>query len=73
MKPALNQIRIFNGSTNENFKYTYFIIISYKEEWNGDYWVSRRLHPSCQILHFTTEDIMKLSNYVSEKTGRADD
>jgi hypothetical protein len=71
MKPAVNQIRIFNGSTNENFKYTYFVIISYKEEWNDEFWSCRRLDPSCEILHFTTQDIMMLSNYVSEKTGKS--
>ena len=71
MKPALNQIRIFNGSTNENFKYTYFVIISYKEEWNDEFWSCRRLDPSCEILRFTTQDIVKYSNYVSEKTGKS--
>jgi hypothetical protein len=71
MKPAINQIRIFNGSTNENFRYTYFIVISYKKEWNDEFWICRRLHPSCGILRFTMQDIMTISNYVSEKTGKS--
>ncbi len=71
MKPAINQIRIFNGSTNENFRYTYFIVISYKEEWNDEFWSCRRLHPSCEILSFTTQDLVKYSNYVPNRLEKS--
>ncbi len=71
MKPAINQIRVFNESTHKDFKYTYFVIISYKKEWNDEFWSCRRLHPSCEILRFTTQDIVKYSNYVPNRLEKS--
>ena len=71
MKPALNQIRVFNESTHKNFKYTYFIIIDQKEDSNVEFWICRRLDPSCEILHFITQDLVKYSNYVPNRLEKS--